>query len=222
MYHTSHFIKRSFSLIEIIIVIVIISILSLFFAPKFENNSLDIGVNRIINDLEITRMLALNSDTFDTEDSNYYKKRWQLIFSKSNYSEGYYAYTIFFDDAGGSSGNPDIDEIAKNPTDETKLLSGGFSGVLKTSDIRATKEMNVGKEYGIVDVKFEGGCKYYTSRRIGFDEFGRPLVGNISKYSRAYQRVMKNECQITLCADEDCDKNRVIIIEPYTGYVRIK
>lgn len=222
MFHISHSTKKSFSLVEIIIVIVIISILSIFLLPRFEKNSLDIAANRIINDIEITRMLALHSDTFDTSDSNYFKKRWQLIFSKSNYSDGYYAYTIFLDDVGGSSGNPDIEEIAKNPTDETKLLSGGFSGILKTSDIRATPQMNVGKEYGVVDVKFEGGCKYYTSKRIGFDELGRPLVGNISKYTRAYQRLMKSECEITLCEDSNCDKNRVIIIEPYTGYVRIK
>jgi type II secretory pathway pseudopilin PulG len=211
--------KASFSLLELIVSITLLGLLALLAIPKFQTSNLERASHTLIQHLRYTKSLALKNDNFTPNDKNYYKKVWQIIFGRSAYSEQYYAYTIFRDDIGKSSGNPDINEIAKNPNDPTKLLSGGFTGTIRTSDSRATKEMNLGKRYGIVDIMFEGGCKYYTSKRLSFDYLGRPLKGNPTSYKRPYQRLMSSSCIIRLCADSECNQNTTVTIEPITGYI---
>ena len=161
-------------------VIIITSIISFAILPKFnfKDNSLELELK---NSFELIKKFALNDDKYDLDDINYYKKRWQIIFAKSKYTNNYWTYTIFNDNSGKSTGNPDISEIAIDPNNPYKLLSGGYSGILKTTDSRATKYMNIGKKYGVVDVLFKGGCKYYNSKRISFDYLARPLKGNLSK-----------------------------------------
>ena len=213
--------QKSFTLLELLLVILITSIITITLIPKFKIDKLDIATSTLLTHLRYTRSLALKNDNFKLHDKNYFKKLWQIVFSKSKYSEGFLAYTIFRDDIGKSSGNPDINEIAINPLNPSQLLSGGFTGTIKTSDKRATKSMNLGKEYGVKVVKLDGGCKYYNSRRISFDYMGRALKGNPSSYKRPYQRIIKSKCRIILCSDEECLNNRIIIIEPTSGFIHL-
>ena len=212
--------SKSFSLVELIVVVVIVSILS-FSISSNKLSREDELETQLKTHFELLKMFALSDDKYEVDDTDYYKKRWQIIFAKSKYTNNNYTYTIFSDSSGNSSGNPDIVEIAKDPNNPYKLLSGGYSGILKTTDSRATKKMNIGKTYGVVDVKFEGGCRYYSSKRLAFDYMARPLKGNLSSYKRPYHHVMSKECQIYLCFDNDCKKYKKIVIQPYTGYVEV-
>jgi hypothetical protein len=165
--------------------------------------------------------LSLQDDPYHPNDGAYFKKYWQIIFAKSNYTDNKYTYTLFKDVSGSQSGNPDISEVAKDPANPTKLLSGGYSGILKSDDVRASKRMNIGKMYGVVEVKFEGGCRYYSSKRIAFDHLGRPLKGNLKSYQYPYHHRMSERCEIYLCLDIPCNSYKKIVILPYSGMLTI-
>jgi len=211
--------KRAMTLIEIIMVIVIIGIISAVTAPNFERNSLREAAYQVLSHIRYTQHLAMIDNKYDPLDQFWYKKRWQLAFGKSSAgalnTDGEWAYTIFSDTS--NDGNPNPNEIAKNILDNTKLLSGGYSNTLDWQDSRATREMNLGKKFGIVNVSFSG-C---GGQRIAFDNIGRPINGNISSMTTPYQsgRISNNRCDITLV--DQAGNSLTIAIEPETGYTHI-
>jgi prepilin-type N-terminal cleavage/methylation domain-containing protein len=210
--------KRGFTLIELIFVIIIIGILSAVLVPKFTRPTLIEAANQIVSHIQYTQHLAMVDNKFDPNDQYWYRKRWQILFGKSSAgaqnTDDEWAYTIFSDTSG--TGNPDIGEIAVNPGSSSTLLSGGFSGTLDWEDARAIRSMNIGKKYNIDTVTFSncGG----VGRRMAFDNIGRPIRGNISTMTQPYQlgRILKTKCKITL---HNRDGESIdIIIEPETGY----
>lgn len=211
--------KKSFSLIELVIVIVTIGIISVFVVPSFNRYQLQEAVDMIISHINYTKHLAMQDNKFNPFDDEWYKSRWQIIFAKSNYTKQKFTYSIFSDKRGYTrryTGNPDISELAVNPNDTSKLLSGGFSGILNYNDKKATKQLNLGEYYGITNVEFKNGCKG-RSRRISFDYLGRPFMGNTKTQTSPYQleRLIKSTCSIIITQN---DKTCTILIEPETGY----
>ena len=211
--------KKSFTLLEMIFVIVVVGILAVVMLPKIENNSLNNAAIQLLSDIRYTQHLAIVDDKFNAQDSNWYKKRWQILFAKSSSGSkntgGYYAYSIFSDKAT-YTGKPGITEMAKNPFDNVKLLSGGYSGVLNWKDPRATRKLNLGESYGIDDMNFSCG------KRLAFDHIGRPIKGNLSTMTGSYHagtdRLFKKQCVITLIKGT---KSISIDIEPESGYASI-
>jgi len=213
--------KKAFTMMELVFVIVVVGIISAMIAPNFQRNSVREAADQLISHIRYTQHLAMMDDKFDPNESNWFKKRWQLLFGKSSSGTrntgGHYAYTIFNDTNGANGGNPGSGEIAINPLDNTKLLSGGFSGELDWKDKRATKALNIGAKYGITNVT-TSGCA--GAKRIAFDYLGRPIGGNLSTSVSPYQtgRLITSDCNITLSTH---DKNITITIKPETGYAYI-
>jgi prepilin-type N-terminal cleavage/methylation domain-containing protein len=209
--------KSAFTMMEVIFVIIVIGILSAVFIPKFGSNNLSRAANQVISHIRYTQHLALMDDKYDSNNQYWYKKRWEIIFGSSAYTENKIAYTIFSDTS--KTGEPDISEMARNPLNSTKVLSGGYSGTLATSNSIATAELNIGKKYGITSYTLTGGC---SGARISFDYFGRPLKGDLSTmtgpYTAGTQRLITRQCVITLNTSSE---NVRIAIEPETGYVHL-
>ena len=220
--------RYAFTLLEMIFVIVVIAIISIFMIKKEDSKTLlTKAALQIVSDIRYTQHLALSEDHYKPGDTNWYKKRWTLIFNSDHYSDDEIAYTIFSDRAGKSRGNPDVaNEVAKDPLNPKRYLSGGFTGV-KELDIRKPEEFqglrryNIGKQYGIKEVKFSKSCSYYSSKRIEFDAFGRLLRGKLSNYTTPYpkRRVVTSQCKITLTDKKGNEMS--ILIEPETGFVKI-
>jgi prepilin-type N-terminal cleavage/methylation domain-containing protein len=215
--------KKAFTMIELVFVIVVVGILSALIAPNFQRNSVREAADQLISHIRYTQHLAMIDDKYDTADSKWFQKRWQLLIGQSNSGTyntgGYYAYTIFSDTS--ASGNPDPGEIAINPLDNTKLLSGGFSNTLDWEDEQATKALNIGAKYGITNVT-TSGCA--GGKRIAFDYLGRPIKGNISGDISPYRAtsatisLLTSQCDITI---SDGTTSVTIEIEPETGYAHI-
>ena len=209
--------KKAFTLIELVFVIVIIGILSAILAPSFKRDTLQEAADQIASHIRLTQQLALHDNKFEPTNKFWYKERWQIIFSSSAYTDNKIAYSIF-SDKPTYSGNPDISELAKNPLNPNQYLSGGYSGILQTSDSRAMKELNIGKKYGITNVTFSGGCSG-SGKRVSFDYLGRPLKGNPSSMGRKYEdRLITSVCNIVL---HQGTKTKTISIYPETGFVKI-
>ena len=224
--------KNAFTMLELIFVLVVIGILAVVMIPRMGRNTLYEAAHQLAFHIRYTQHLAMNDDKFDSNSSDWYKERWQLNFAKGNGTEHKWSYTIFSDVAGGSSGNPDPNEIAVNPLDSNKKLTGGSNGtsIIHTGDAEATASMNLGKKYGITNVDFSSSCTTggsHPSKRIAFDYMGRPLYGAFHNYTKPYpaDRIVRTQCIISLCtqscASASTSEKIQIAIEPETGYIHI-
>jgi len=214
--------KYAFTMLELVFVIVVVGILAATMAPRFSRDSLQEASDKLISHLRYTKHLAMVDEKFDVNNALWYKERWQLRFSQTVSGVNVWAYTIF-SDTSNHDGNPNIaDKIAINPTKPNMFLSGGFSATIPLNDTRRDKTMALGETYGIEDVQFNGGCS--SAKRIAFDYLGRPISGDLSSSTKAYQsdRLLKTQCRIVLCKNNPCnDKNVTIAIEPQSGYIHI-
>jgi len=230
--------KKAFTMIELVFVIVIVGILSAMIAPNFQRNSLREAADQVISHIRYTQHLAMMDDKYDPNDSKWFKGRWQMYFSKTTLgSDDKWTYSIF-SDTGNYDGNPNKIELATNPLDATKYLTGGYSGTVQFDEPESTSELLLGKKYGILDIDFLGGCSApINQQRIAFDYQGRLLYKNLggslptsgltSLYKRNNElRLVTTQCIVQLCLTSPCtsatNENKIeIAIEPETGYAHI-
>lgn len=219
--------KKAFTMMELIFIIIVIGILAAVVIPRTGSNKLHEAAIQVVSHIRYTQHLAMVDDKFNTADNEWYKDRWQIMFANTAGSGNSWSYMIFSDSLGASTGTPDVNEHAVNPLDSSKFLTGGYSaGNIAFDDARATAELNIGKEYRITNVTFSANCEI-NSKRISFDHLGRPLYDGPHLLDEAYrdgansrliQFTSGNPCTITLTDGGD---NVVIAIEPETGYAHI-
>jgi len=212
--------KKAFTMIELVLVIIIVGIISATIVPQIGKTSLDRCAQQVLHHIRYTQHLAMMDNKFDPNDQYWYRSRWQIQFQ---HSSGEWFYTIYTNKDGTGS-NALQGDIAKNPLNSTQLLTGKQYAATK----KITNEMNLYKKYNIKDINFSSSCTYSSSKRISFDYLGRPLYGNPTALDAKYNdnfgstgvRLIQNKCTITLT---DTDNNsRKIVIMPETGYSYIE
>ena len=215
--------KRAFTMLELVFVIVIIGVLATKISPRFDRDNLQEAANQLTSHIRYTQHLAMIDNKFDQTNQYWYKNRWQLLFSKSVDATTVWSYTIFCDDSNNNGQVNINDTIAKKPDNPTQYLSGGSSGILTLDDERRDKKMALKEFFGIEDVKFSN-CGS-TAKRVAFDYLGRPISGNLSSDTTSRQDYITNRCEIDLCTTScttaDLDEKITIAIEPETGYTHI-
>ncbi len=224
--------KKAFTMLELVFVIVVLGILSYMVASSFQRNPLREAADQVVMHIRYTQHLAMMDDRFDPNESNWYLGRWQIVFANNSGSDNQWAYTIFSDWKGGHDGNPNPatstakSELAYNPQDGTKYLTGGTSGtnLVHYGDAEATKALNLGHAYGITNIIISGGNTGSTASRIIFDEIGRPYRGNTNSgtstvINSLVDRIATTPITVTLISN---DQNMTIAIEPETGYTHIQ
>ena len=212
--------KRAFTMLELIFVIVVVGILSFVAASSFQRNTLREAADQLVSHIRYTQHLAMMNDKFDPSDATWYRTRWQIVFNSDANTYNQWAYTIFADGNKNANPNLTLNEVAINPIDRNKFLTGGYTGIILSDGVGATREMNLGMTYGVTNITFSTSCQFSGSRRLSFDYLGRPLKGVPSGFTATYQanRRITQLCQITLTNGID---NIVIAIEPETGYTHI-
>lgn len=224
--------KKAFTIMELVFVIVVISILAAVIIPRIGSNKLHEAATQVVSHIRYTQHLAMVDDKFDATPGNeWYKKRWTIRFKKDLVYAGAYvpngtytnewAYSIFSDTS--KDNNPNKSEMAKNPLNPNQYLSGGYNNTLHVEDEKSMKELRIGKAYDITNVVFSGGCRS-DILYIHFDYLGRPF--NSFPTSRAYEvaasgwhKLLTSECIIKLISD---DGTVSIGIKPESGYAYIK
>lgn len=212
--------KKAFTMIELVFVIVVVGILSYFVSAGFQRNTLREAADQLVTHIRYTQHLAMMDDKFDPNDATWYQTRWQVVFNSDANTYNQWAYTIFSDGNKNANPNLTLSEVAINPIDPSKFLTGGYTGIIFSDGVGATPEMNLGRKYGVTAITFSAACQFAGSQRIAFDYLGRPLKGRPNGFGAIYEanRLITARCQITLA---DGANNIIIAIEPETGYTHI-
>jgi len=217
--------KKAFTMIELVFIIVVIGILAATIIPRVQTNPIQEAGVQLVSHIRYTQHLAMIDDKYDVSDANWFKKRWQIVFGNTDAAAGGVpAYSIFSDTAVGSTGNINTSEVARNPENSTQYMTGGYSGAaaldITDAAFNGMRKLNLGMSYGVSTITLSGGC---ANGRISFDYEGRPLQGDQSTMTGAYsaptQRLIVSDCNVTL--SDTNGNNLVITVRPETGYASI-
>ena len=205
--------KKSFSLLEIILTISLISFLYLLFIPKNKINYLDEITNKIELYISYTRYKALIDDKFDSEDSLWHKKRQTIKFFRCRESVGGIYYSIYSDD--NKTGIPSAEDSLKDPLSQKNIYSSNYCEENSSN----SKYVLLTKFFEIVDVKLS--CNDTTSLgQLSFGNNGK-VYSKLSNYeyeSNAYEII--EPCTRKLISK--AGGSNEIVINPDTGYTIIK
>jgi len=217
--------KKAFTLLELVFIIIIVGIITTIMISDSKPTKIQEAATQLLSDIRYTQHLAMIDDKFNSGDSVWYRKRWQLIFQTSaTHTDSKLVYSIF-SDSGTNTSNvlPNNSELAIDPSNHSGYLSGGTQSLYST-DNRANKKMNLGLSYDIVSYSLKGGCR---NSRLSFDNLGRPISGTLGKYTSSYKistttsspKLINKLCVITL---NSLNEGSISIhIEPETGYTYI-
>ena len=218
--------KKAFTMLELVFVIVVIGILAAAIIPSTRTNPLQEAAVQVLSHIRYTQHLAMMDDKYDATKANWYKERWQIIFRSNAGSDNLPAYTIFSDATGANPSLPHETEIAINPSNPSQRLTGGFTGIAKL-DINdatfvGTSKLNLGRSYGIANFTFPNACNAgATTSRIAFDHLGRPIQGDLGANIQAYDGndLIQADCDIMLTHSNG--DTITIRIQEETGYACI-
>jgi len=222
--------KKSFSLIELIIVLVVIGILYSTINFNLKDSNLNQAADQLISHINYTRHLAIIDNkmqyypiTHNTQDNNrskyWFKSWWQLRIGVKTNQE--YFYEVFSDSSSHTdSTNFDkagslIREFARDPING-KYLDGNYG-----NDIN--KQLNLTSTYGIQLIKLNNIDFKKGSIRIIFDNKGNIYIdegkrGDANDINPYELRIpLLNIRKITLCQTNKCDNNISICISPKIG-----
>jgi len=211
--------KPSFTIIELIIVIIIIGILAYTINFNFFDNNLKLAADQIENHIRYTESLAFKDDKyrpFPVNDNNQTEKNrskfwfmqwWQIRFSKKRNGDIYY---VVFSDSPDYDRNPIPSETAKDPLTHQHLY-GDYS------HLTATNKLNLTQTYGIKEMRFDNiSLTSGHPKRILFDNFGNVFLNegsliasdnNYTLYNRTTsgRPLLNHILHIDLCKDLNCN-----------------
>ncbi|WP_419769045.1 MAG: pilus assembly FimT family protein [Candidatus Marinarcus sp.] len=206
---------KSFTLLEMILVVVILSIVYAAFIPKMstEKNRLNLAAQRIVLYLNQTRYQAMIDDMFDPHDNLWHKKRWTLKFLHcSDEKDGIY-YSIYSDK--NRTGQINKDECLKDPLTNKYVYSH--------NDCKLTKDRSrfvfLTREFGITNVNVSCN-KTTTIGQLSFGYDGKLYSKLSADENDPFNYLVTKSCEISLSNSKN--ETEIITIEPITGYIHIK
>jgi len=231
--------KKAFTMIELVIVIVVIGIIAMVTIPKYDQNRVLIAAQQIASHIRYAQHLAMIDNrtnliakpaprpatprpATDPNGDQWWRERWTIAFTQ-NTNGRKWGYSVYSDSSrNGSLNSPN--EVAPDPQNPNRLLTA--SNIVAIPANRLNNKLNIGKTYGIKNVTFSGGCDVNNNQAISFDEKGRPFLNasTVAVGARANPSVgrIATRCEINIGdGDTNATSTNVakICIEVETGYV---
>jgi type II secretory pathway pseudopilin PulG len=204
--------KRSYSLFEIILTVLLLSILYTIFIPKFKVNNLEELTNRISLYISFVRYKALIDDKYNPNNDLWHKKRWSLKFFRCRDEEDGIYYSIYSDN--NESGIPGANDSLKDPLTQKNIYSSNYCKENNSN----SKYVLLTKNFEIKDVKIS--CNETSSLgQISFGADGKIYSKLSNNQNGASEYEITQSCSIKFISKDN--KNKEIIINPKTGYSSI-
>lgn len=203
--------KNSFSILELILVLFILSLITTtFYFKPYQNKLLD-ATNRIELYLKQTRYQAFIDNKENKEDSLWFRKRWTFKFFNCANDKGIY-YVIYSDE--NKKGHPNENESLLDPLTKKRVYSSNSCEY----DENRSKYVLLTKEFDIVDTNIT--CN--STSGLGQLSFGNDgkVYSKLSTYeNRSEDYEIKNSCYIELI--NKLGQKKSIKIEPNTAFIGI-
>ena len=220
--------KKAFTMIELVIVIVVIGIIAMVTIPKYDQNRVLIAAQQIASHIRYAQHLAMIDNKTNLtlkagqNGDQWWRERWTIAFTQ-NTNGGKWGYSIYSDSSrNGNLNSPN--EAAPDPQNPNRLLTASTMAAISANQLN--NKLNIGRTYGIKKVTFSGGCAQNGNQAISFDEKGRPFLNasTTTVGARANPSVgrITTRCEINI-GDGDTNDTSTnvakICIEAETGYV---
>jgi type II secretory pathway pseudopilin PulG len=203
-------VKKSFTLLELIIVLFLISLLYTAFIPKNKISKIDEITNRLVLYLKQTRYQALIDNKYNENDDKWFKSGWTMKFFRCRDKEDGIYYSIYSDK--NKSGHPSIEDTLKDPLTNKNIYSSNFC----KEKNEHSKYVLISKYYGINKVNIS--CNETSSLgQISFSSNGKVYSKLSNKEKRAYDYEINNKCFIEL--ENLNNEKRTIVIESKTSFI---
>jgi len=226
--------KKAFTLLELLFVIVIIGILYSVVNFSLSDTSLRQAANQLISHINYAKHLALqenkmqyyplNSSEKEIYRSKYwFKQWWQIRIGRKENNEIF--YEIFSDSPDDFNRQGEPNEIAQNPLQSNLRLDGNQDDLDNYSAM-----LNLSAYYHIVDVLLNGRSVTSTnSIKFLFDNYGNVYLregelgdgGDINPYDVDARQPLTRIATLTLCKDANCEQNISICLSPKIGFAYI-
>lgn len=205
--------KKSFSLFEIVLTILLISFIYTIFLPKNRINYIDEVTTRMQLYISYVRYKALVDDKFDLQDSLWHKKRWTIKFFRCRESVGGIYYAIYSDN--NKTGIPSAEDSLKDPLSQKNIYSSNYCEENSSN----SKFVLLTKNFGITDVQIS--CNDTTSLgQLSFDSDGK-VYSKLSNYANESNEYEINKPCFLKFISKDA-QSRELVINPYTSYTNKK
>ena len=205
--------KKSFSLFEIVLTILLISFIYTIFLPKNKINYIDEVTTRMQLYISYVRYKALIDDKFDLQDSLWHKKRWTIKFFRCRESVGGIYYAIYSDN--NKTGIPSAEDSLKDPLSQKNIYSSNYCEENSSN----SKFVLLTKNFGITDVQIS--CNDTTSLgQLSFDSDGK-VYSKLSNYANESNEYEINKPCFLKFISKDA-QSRELVINPYTSYTNKK
>ena len=76
--------KKAFTLLELVFVIVVVGILAAVIIPSTRTNPVREAAIDLVSKIRYAQHLAMVDDKFDVGDANWMRNRWQIVFTDTN------------------------------------------------------------------------------------------------------------------------------------------
>ncbi len=205
--------KKSFSLLEIVLTILLISFIYTIFLPKNRINYIDEVTTRMQLYISYVRYKALIDDKFDLQDSLWHKKRWTIKFFRCRESVGGIYYAIYSDN--NKTGIPSAEDSLKDPLSQKNIYSSNYCEENSSN----SKFVLLTKNFGITDVQIS--CNETTSLgQLSFDSDGK-VYSKLSNYvNESSEYEINKPCFLKFISKDG--ENKELVVNPYTSYTNKK
>jgi len=78
--------KKAFTLLELIFVIVVIGILAAVILPSMKTNPVAEAAVNLLSQIRYTQHLAIVDDKYDANNNTWYRDRWQIVLNGNTFS----------------------------------------------------------------------------------------------------------------------------------------
>lgn len=205
--------KKAFTMLEVIFVVVIVGILAFTITPKLiNNNKIHEASSQILSHIKYTQQLALEDELFDPNEKDWYKKRWSIQFRSCADGDGMFYKVYSNRNKDSNYGSPD--ESAKDPLNGRSLYN---NGQCEQKQEDSSPNVLISQRFGLVAFGTDLNSTCSLKKTLTFDRLGRLHTGTKSSVYEPYEQLVHTDCNITF--KDKSNNSFTITILKESGYM---